>query len=139
MKHLLSSITLLLLSTLALGQVPNTFSSGETISSSKINANFAYLADSILKDNVTAMMVCRDWGIANNVDFVFGRCSATDNTTFSNDGYTGGTDSNFRTWENISLEKTLTERWLLSHTWSVSSNSINSNRSLFFFYKVSSD
>ena len=47
MKHLLSSITLLLLSTLAFGQVPNTFSSGETISSSKINANFAFLADSI--------------------------------------------------------------------------------------------
>ena len=56
MKHLLSSITLLLLSTLAFGQVPNTFSSGETISSSKINANFSFLADAIKNDNITAQM-----------------------------------------------------------------------------------
>ena len=61
MKHLLSA-TLILLSTLSYAQVPNTFSSGETISSSQINANFAYLANSIKNDEVTAMMVCTSSG-----------------------------------------------------------------------------
>ena len=60
MKHLLSSITLLLLSTLAFGQVPNTFSSGETISSSKINANFAFLADAMVKGNVIDIIYCSE-------------------------------------------------------------------------------
>ena len=58
MKHLLSSITLFLLSTLAFGQVPNSFSSGETISSSKINANFSFLENAMGSGNVTAMMMC---------------------------------------------------------------------------------
>ena len=51
MKHLLSSITLLLLSSLAFGQVPNSFSSGETISSAMMNNNFQYLNSLI--DNLT--------------------------------------------------------------------------------------
>ena len=60
MKHLLSSITLLLLSTLAFGSdnnsdnltLPHTFNSGETISSSKMNNNFNHLIRFI--DNLTA-------------------------------------------------------------------------------------
>jgi len=88
MKHLLSSINLLLLSTLAFGQVPNTFSSGETISSSKINANFAYLADAIKNGEIEAMMICRDSGMLNekidgtwnlNTKFVCANCSASNN------------------------------------------------------------
>ena len=83
MKHLLSSITLLLLSTLAFGQVPNTFSSGETISSSKINANFAFLADSIKNDNITAMMVCKTSGYKpTDNTFYFGDCFSTENQAF---------------------------------------------------------
>ena len=58
MKHLLSSITLLLLSTLAFGSdnnsenltVPHTFNSGETISSSKMNENFQALI-TMIKDS----------------------------------------------------------------------------------------
>jgi len=34
-------------------QVPNQFSPGEIVSSSKVNANFAYLANMIGNDNVT--------------------------------------------------------------------------------------
>ena len=85
MKHLLSSITILLLSTLAFGQVPNTFSSGETISSSKINANFAYLADSIKNDNISAMMVCASSGYTSTTPkkFYYGNCFSTDNTEFT--------------------------------------------------------
>lgn len=81
MKHLLSSITLLLLSTLAFGQVPNTFSSGETISSSKINANFAYVASAIKNDNITAMMVCSLSGYSGN-DFYYSRCFSTNDQEF---------------------------------------------------------
>ena len=85
MKHLLSSITLLLLSTLAFGQVPNSFSSGETISSSKINANFAYLADAIKNDNITAMLICAASGYSeqNPRNFYFANCFSTDNTEFT--------------------------------------------------------
>ena len=83
MIHLLSSITFLLLSTLAFGQVPNTFSSGETISSSKINANFAFLADSIKNDNITAMMVCKTSGYKpTDNTFYFGDCFSTENQAF---------------------------------------------------------
>ena len=88
MKHLLSSITLLLLSTLAFGQVPNTFSSGETISSSKINANFSFLADAMGSGKLEAMMICKNMGYPRNQygdsdynDFVYGECISTDNST----------------------------------------------------------
>ncbi len=96
MKHLLSSITLLLLSTLAFGQVPNTFSSGETISSSKINANFSFLANAMGSGNVTAMMFCGARGfidiensnIQQNDSFVkpdvaFAKCLTSDNVCLS--------------------------------------------------------
>ena len=56
MKHLLSA-TLILLSTLSYAQVPNSFSSGETISSSQINANFSFLADAMARGNVNDMMI----------------------------------------------------------------------------------
>jgi len=46
MKHVLT-ISLILLSTLSYAQVPNTFSSGETISSSQVNANFSFLAGAV--------------------------------------------------------------------------------------------
>ena len=58
MKYLLSFITLLLLSTVAFGQVPNTFSSAEKISSSKINANFSFLANAMGSGKIDAMMHC---------------------------------------------------------------------------------
>ena len=56
MKHLLISITLLLLSIQAFGSdnrsAPNVFSSGSTISSSKMNENFNFLASEIREKNV---------------------------------------------------------------------------------------
>ena len=56
MKHLLSSFTLLLLSTLAFGSdnrsAPNVFSSGSTISSSQMNENFNFLASEIREKEV---------------------------------------------------------------------------------------
>ena len=56
MIHLLSSITLLLLSTLAFGSdnrsAPNVFSSGSTISSSQMNENFNFLASEIREKDV---------------------------------------------------------------------------------------
>ena len=51
MKHILSSITLLLLRTIAFGSdnitIPNTFNSGSTISSSQMNENFNELVNEI--------------------------------------------------------------------------------------------
>ena len=93
-KNLLSSTTLLLLSTLAFGQVPNTFSSGETISSSKINANFSFLANAMGSGNITAMMHCggevgvvdmdnlvNDVGeVYTNPQVAYSNCLSTDNT-----------------------------------------------------------
>jgi hypothetical protein len=58
MKHLLSA-TLILLSTLSYAQVPNSFSSGETISSSQINANFSFLADAMGRGKVAAIIFCQ--------------------------------------------------------------------------------
>ena len=64
-------------------QVQNQFSPGEIVSSSKVNANFAYLANMIGNDNVTAMMVCNASGIANE-KYYYGECLSTDNQTFEN-------------------------------------------------------
>ena len=56
MKHLISSLTLLLLSTLAFGSdnrsAPNVFSTGSTISSSQMNENFNFLASEIREKEV---------------------------------------------------------------------------------------
>ena len=138
MKHLLSSITLLLLSNLAFGQVPNTFSSGETISSSKINANFSFLADAMAGGNVTAMMLCESHGQnLTNSKFVFGKCQTSDN---SSDAFTVGNwvDARYGYTNNndkqVSLEEIVNQNWLL-----VSSSEGFDSQKLFFFYKVSSD
>ena len=104
MKNLLSSITLLLLSALAFGQVPNTFSSGETISSSKINANFLFLADAMARGDIVAIMKCEkevvisegnpDYTASSyqlgfpNPTIAFTVCFSTDNqTTFFESNY----------------------------------------------------
>ena len=164
MKHLLSFITLLLLSTLAFCQVPNSFSSGETISSSKINANFSFLANAMGSGNVTAMMHCTgntgviDEGYPNrmtsekyeNSKIVYSYCHSTDNTTFQpshsgcvlkgfqHDDGVGGfycQSSYARTFKSfITAEKLLEEKWILAQI-------INYEDTVSFkvFYKVSSD
>ena len=156
-KHLLSSITLLLLSTLAFGQVPNTFSSGETISSSKINANFSFLANAMAGGNVTAMMACRGIHIGDTQNLVitheeefispqilFSKCLAPDNTTLSNingcvlgyslengNCYSGGSKK-----RSIFSKDLIENGWVLSYIdkWGDGENNI-----YYYFYKVSSD
>ena len=145
MKQLLSSITLLLLSTLAFGQVPNTFSSGETISSSKINANFAFLAAAIENDEIKAMMVCETSGIANQdkSKYYYGWCSSTDNTTFGSGTkellyFKGGGQKDYVYPENyISIEDLFTNKWILYY--SSMSRGDNYQMQNHVFYKVSSD
>jgi len=95
MKHLLSA-TLILLSTLSYAQVPNSFSSGETISSSQVNANFSFLADAMARGNVAAIIYCKSGPVVidaantelttsgivfENPKFAFYNCLSTDNQT----------------------------------------------------------
>ena len=122
-KHLISSITLLLLSTLAFGQVPNTFSSGETISSSKINANFAYLADAMENDNITAMMICRISGHSNVENkLYYGLCSSTNDQTFITKttlykNYFNSTDSRIESKSMSDVPNTISINDLFSDGW----------------------
>ena len=161
MKHLLSTITLLLLSTLAFGQVPNTFSSGETISSSKINANFSFLADAMASGNVTAMMHCMGKtllidetqpNIANGVNFVspkiaYNECLSTDNTTFKDTqtgcplGYVDVYSGNFQcSWGQLSSGFLLiTSDELLTNNWILIQKTVTDSGETNVFYKVSSD
>ena len=131
MKHLLSSITLLLLSTLALGQVPNTFSSGETISSSKINANFAYLADSIKNGEISAMMICQSSGYNNDDSkFYYGKCSSADNQTFGTQFlylhmYDRTTNQTYIESKNtLDLRELFLNRWLYNSNWGAHSTGV---------------
>ena len=159
MKHLLSSIILLLLSTIAFGQVPNTFSSGETISSSKINANFSFLSDALSKGNVTSMMMCKSAYVVNkddssmasddqilNPEMVFGDCFS-DNVTFTQYSYVClPMNINFDDSGNlycssgsynkfiISSKELIEQGWLLQNTAVITSSKIQ-----YWFYKVSSD
>ena len=155
MKHLLSSITLILLSTLAFGQVPNTFSSGETISSSKINANFAYVASAIKNDNITAMMVCGMSGFYGD-DFYFSRCSSTDDQSFQDiaiknilqkkDSTSMSEWSITNSKNSISLTNVFNNNWVLFDS-KIIMNDVNEGQTydrmylyqFHIFYKVSSD
>ena len=160
MKHLLGSITLLLLSTLAFGQVPNTFSSGETISSSKINANFAYLAQAIKSDNISAIMICKTSGYKSSDNtFYFGDCFSSDSQTFET--IPTLVKSYFQSYNQryeqkyvdnvprcISLSDVFNGKWVLYQSnEGLSSSSRQSNNTEYFvfvnethiFYKVSSD
>ena len=160
MKHLLNSITLLLLSTLAFGQVPNTFSSGETISSSKINANFSFLASAIKNDNITAMMVCRTSGKKNSEnEFYYGLCSSTDDQSFNTvngltKSYINATAYRIDEKSIGDVPNSISNSELFSNGWilydSINQFAIHSrgggadNHNLYFFeryifYKVSSD
>ena len=166
MKHVLSSITLLLLSTLAFGQVPNTFSSGETISSSKINANFSFLADAMGNGNITAMMHCggevgvvdmdnfdNDVGeVYTNPQVAYSNCMSTDNTSFIGTSnlclfpyyrYDSGVGGFFcSSYEGLKSNKRnlITSKTLLDENW-ILSQSIFMQEGWFVnvFYKVSSD
>ena len=152
MKHLLSSITLLLLSTLAFGQVPNTFSSGETISSSKINANFSFLADAMARGKVTAMMMCRGLGyldrsntsISHGENFItpevtFYNCLVPDNTTVQENvaicsvqSLEYGNCRNAGGVSNVVMASDLIANGWLYHEY-------NNGQQTYMFYKVSSD
>ena len=151
MKHLLSSITLLLLSTLAFGQVPNTFSSGETISSSKINANFAYLADAIKNDNITAMMMCATSGYTTSapIKFYYGNCFSTDdtqitsniNSTRLNLSYYNNYDTYVTPSNYIEFSNLFENKWILFNSF-ITGSTRNSDFYVVqkhIFYKVSSD
>lgn len=84
MKKMLSLyLCTFFLSVVVHAEVPNQFSPGEIVSSSKVNANFAYLANMIGNDNVTAMMVCNASGVVND-KYYYALCYATDNQTFEN-------------------------------------------------------
>ena len=151
MKHLLSSITFLLLSTIAFGQVPNTFSSGETISSSKINANFAYLADAVKDGNVTAMMICTKAGKLNekingswnwSTKFVYVECHSTDDQVFEDNipGQIEIVDLKGTSVEKpfITLENIFANKWIPYQT-TIHTFGTNTLLELYMFYKVSSD
>jgi len=167
MKHLLSSITLLLLSTLAFGQVPNTFSSGETISSSKINANFSFLANAMAGGNVAAMMHCSGvvgmidlsnaqidaFTVYSNPKVAYSNCHSTDNTSFIESSnlcsfnyyyYTDG-QGGFacQSSSNANLKwahNLITAQSLLEDKWLFSGVSFRDNSHFVnIFYKVSSD
>jgi hypothetical protein len=155
MKHLLSA-TLILLSTLSYAQVPNSFSSGETISSSQINANFSFLADAMGRGNVKAMMLCKDrWigdlqntEIGNQDEFispniVFSNCLAPDNTTLtsingcyiheslgSNFCYSGGARARAIFSKNL-----IVNGWILSFIEKVGSS--GDTNIYYYFYKIS--
>ena len=112
------------MSTLAFGQVPNTFSSGETISSSKINANFSFLASAIKNDNVTAMMVCNFSGISGG-KFYYSGCYSTDDQVFETVTISTqaiskmqNSDSTFTLYKqnstnSISLKNLFDNKWIL--------------------------
>ena len=164
MKHLLSSITLLFLSTVAFGQVPNTFSSGETISSSKINANFSFLSNAMAGGDVTAMMHCRNvrmidvenisrtYGEAyTNPTVAYAYCHSTDNSTsfiprsnickmryMNYEDTTGWLCSSYQGMEDkkslITAQTLLNEKWILSQSIFVYDDNV-----INVFYKVSSD
>ena len=157
MKHLLSSIIFLLLSTLAFGQVPNTFSSGETISSSKINANFSFLANAMGNGKLQAMMVCRDrWiGDLENNDLqdldqftspniVFSNCIVPDNTTLRNlkaCNYENTIPQGMCRYPS-NVERAIFSRDLIDNGWILSfiERITNSENYIYYlFYKISSD
>ena len=147
MKHLLSA-TLILLSTLSYAEeVPNTFSSGDTISSSQINANFSFLADAMARGNLTAMMQCSDRGyidldnqnILTGEEFLnhnpaFVHCISTDNTTFHEQNTCRFSFTNTSTcvavdWSNaksITWKETIEKNWLL-----------HLSDGVYYFYKIS--
>ena len=145
MKQLLSSITLLLLSTLAFGQVPNTFSSGETISSSKINANFSFLANAMGSGKLEAMMICKNMGYPKNQygdsdynDFVYGECISTDNSTDNFSTNFTSLSGNNRNFNYINLKDLFNNKWILGgSTWWAQSSNYRYVQTV--FYKVASD
>ena len=159
---IISTATLILLSTLSYAQVPNTFSSGETISSSQINANFSFLADAMARGNVTAIMICNGLGkvdmnnpnISSGDEYedynnAFVNCLASDNTTFHTDhkvckfaNMMSNTTCDDVNWTNtpfITWQETIDNKWFLHLTDRTSSGS-NSNYiwgGIYYFYKIS--
>ena len=150
MKHLHSSINLLLLSTLAFGQVPNTFSSRETISSSKINANFSFLANAMGSGNVSAMMKCdmllfsdednpniqNDQYLTNGIP-AFSSCYASDNISLPKRNLCNNISMCYSKYENVD---SLTFQYLLNNSWLLHMiDRVGGSSVSYYFYKVSSD
>ena len=157
MKHVLA-ISLILLSTLSYAEeVPNTFSSGDTISSSQINANFSFLADAMARGNVKEMMVCTGLGTVDldnenittgdeyvNVNSVFIGCLSTDNTTFYTEHHvcifstTNTSTCNLYSASTpfITWKETISQKWLL-HLIDRGSNSSSIYQGIYYFYKIS--
>ena len=132
MKHVLTT-SLILLSTLSYAQVPNTFSSGETISSSQINANFAYLANAIKNDEVTAMMVCGVSGYFES-KFYYGNCFSTDNTTFNTDSIELYSNYSFSATTRIGPINYIEFKELFNNKWILYSSDLSSAAPVINYY-----
>ena len=96
--------------------------------------------------NVTAMMMCNNWGKVrdenNNTTnkLGFSSCDTTDNVTWSKGFCTAPWYSCDENLEYISLQELLTNKWILVDSITVGfSNSTHPQTFLFTFYKVSSD
>ena len=113
-------------------EVPNIFAPGDVVSSSKVNENFASLANMIMNDNITAMMICEGMGIklgdevyGQGGDLFFFRCNSTNNQTFEEiDGCSINFNYNsffcrnhYGNFENfkyaITLKNIFLKKWLL--------------------------
>jgi len=154
---IISIAALVLLSTLSYAEeVPNSFSSGETISSSQINANFSFLADAMAQGKITAMMICKDIGISdytnqdigNNEGFIkptvaFGNCIAPDNTSLVNLNIChlraslqyGNCQSPYSKERSIYSNDLITNDWLL-YLIEVSKSG-SDEFTYYYFYKIS--
>jgi hypothetical protein len=151
-QHLLSA-TLILLSTLSYAQVPNSFSSGETISSSQINANFSFLADAMARGHITGMMRCENYGESKYADLdnpnieqsatltkghpVFTSCLSSDNTTFPTMNLCNSKDSCNTLYSN---QEALTFSYLIENNWLlhlIDRSASNNQQAYYYFYKIS--
>ena len=132
-----SLFTLYLLCTSVFAQNLNSFSSGDPVSASKFNENFSQLLGLFDITEVSAMMICNNYGkVHGGTKRYFFDCESTDNQSFETQ-IIGSLYSNYNSNSStaISIKSIFSEKWILQKTFSPSMDWADRAIAFFIFYK----
>ena len=129
--------TLYILGTSVFAQSLNSFSSGDPVSASKFNENFSQLLGLFDITEVSAMMICNNYGkVHGGTKKYFYDCESTDNQSFETHTisslYSNYTSNNSTA---ISFKTIFSEKWILQKTFSPNMNNFDKAIAFFIFYK----
>ena len=124
-------IFLIFIQNLLLAEVPHSFSAGESVSASKFNDNFNYLANLVSDGKYNGLMICTDFGYSKDLDnqlLVFNNCLSTDTTILGSmtnfySSLSGGAQN--PNYGAVTASKIVSEGWIMINSFGLAAGNVH--------------